>query len=292
MNCVEFEKNVVDLARSEPQGVALDVATAHRSLSHAQSCVRCAKRLKMEQSVSRSLRAVAADDQLLGAPPALEASLLAAFRAREVAVPMATNVIVPTFQDSPLKMFFARLKWALAPVAVTALIALLALAVFRAKQPATLEPSRSDQSAMANGKASPSAAVAPEQIELPGPQPIEEAREGQMARFEAPRLRVPVRQISNRVDANRRTDRVTVDVGEFVVDEPEAVSTKDFLVFDYAQTLPPADSVQLMRVRMPRERLAPLGIPLPRETRNESFVNADFLVGSDGVPRAIRVADR
>lgn len=297
MNCVEFEKNVIDLARSEPQGVALDVATAHRSLSHAQSCVRCARRLKTEQSVSRSLRAVAVEDQLLGAPPALEASLLAAFRAREIAVPMATNVIVPTFQESPLKMFFARLKWALAPVAVTALIALLAFAIFRAKQPATLDPATSDQSSIASGKASPSATpdvvfAAPEQLELPGPQPIEEAPQGQMARFETPRLRVPARQISNQVETNRRTDRVTVDVGEFVVDEPEAVSTKDFLVFDYAQTLPPADSVQLMRVRMPRERLAPLGIPLPREARNENFVNADFLVGSDGVPRAIRVADR
>jgi hypothetical protein len=85
---------------------------------------------------------------------------------------------------------------------------------------------------------------------------------------------------------------VTVEVGPFELDEPEAISAKDFLVFDYAQTLPPADSMQLMRVRMPRERLVPLGIPLPRETRNENFVNADFLVGSDGVPRAIRVANR
>lgn len=281
MNCVAFEKIVVDLARGETVG--LESATKHSGLLHAQSCVRCAGRLKTEQTLSRSLRAVMVGDQTLSAPAFVETALLAAFRAREEAVPLAANVIVPTFQVSPLKLFFMRMRWAFAAAAA---LALIAFAIGLMKQSATPE-----QREIVNATPAPTAAVTPPafvQIEAPEPQPEPAERPDLIVKTNAPRLQVK----ANPNKPLQRGDRVTVEVGAFELAEPETVSTKDFLVFDYAQNLPPADSVQLMRVRMPRERLAPLGIPLPRATRNENFVNADFLVGSDGVPRAIRVANR
>ncbi len=282
MNCEAFEKNVVDLARSETRSILLEAAVRQTGLQHAQSCVHCAGRLKTEQTLSQSLRAVATSDQSLNAPATMETSLLAAFRQRAEAAPMAAKIIAPTVSESLLK--FLRLKWAFAPVAAVAAIALIAFAVLRATQPTT-----SPQQNIAAATPAPNT-PAPEQVKAPLPEP-EEPRVV-VAHHRAPHLPLQVKANPNRPLPIRRGDRVTVDVGPFELDEPEAVSAKDFLVFDYAQNLPPADSVQLMRVRMPRERLAPLGIPLPNKVRNENFVNADFLVGSDGVPRAIRVANR
>ena len=287
MNCADFEKIAVELARSEVRGVWPEAATQHIGLQHAQSCVRCAGRLKTEQTLSRSLRAVATGDQALSVSASVETALLAAFRAREEAVPLTANVIVPTFHESPLKLFFMRMRWAFAAAVALALIAFAAGIM---KQLAT-----SQQKEIVNAPPAPTAAVTPPppvQVKAPEPQPTPAERPDLIVKTNAPRLPVQVKANAPRPLPVRRNDRVTVDVGPFELDEPETFSAKDFLVFDYAQNLPPADSVQLMRVRMPRERLAPLGIPLPRETRNESFINADFLVGSDGVPRAIRVANR
>jgi hypothetical protein len=281
MNCAEFENIVVDLAQSELRGVLLNVEMKQRGWQHAQSCVPCAGRLKLEQSLSHSLRAVAAGDQSLSAPATVETALLAAFRAREDAVPLAANVIVPTFRESPWQLFFGRLKWSFAALAG---IAFVALAVSYWLQPAT------PQQPLVAGNVetpTPTSSVVPPVPELRATPPIERL----VGQTDAP-PRLTVKAPPQRPVSSRRRDRVTVEVGPFELDGPEAISAKDFLVFDYAQTLPPADSMQLMRVRMPRERLVPLGIPLPRETRNDTFVNADFLVGSDGVPRAIRVANK
>lgn len=288
MNCSEFETIVVDLAQSEARGVLLNVTMKQRGLQHAQSCVPCAGRLKLEQNLSRSLRAVATGDQSLSAPSSVEVALLAAFRRQQDAAPVAANVIVPTVQESPLQRWFSQLKWALIPAAVAAL-ALIVFAVTRVTQPTTQpSPVIVENNATPTPIATPSM---PEQIEMPAPPPLE-PREDLVINASTRRLPKQVKATPLQPLTRHRNGSVTVDVGEFELVEPEAISAKDFLVFDYAQNLPPADSTHLMRVRMPRERLAPLGIPLPRGTRDENFVNADFLVGSDGVPRAIRVANR
>ncbi len=283
MNCVAFEKIVIELARGATAG--LEAASRQSGLQHAQSCVRCARRLQTEQNLQRSLRAVAMSDQALSAAAAVERALLAAFRAHDAAAP-AAPVIVPTFQESALKLFFRRMKWAFAPGAVAAAVALLAFAILQARQPTAPLPREAAQATPAS-TARPSE---PEQVKAAVPAPAPEERPD--LRVSVSNKRTQVKVNPSRRIAERGADRVTVEVGPFELAGPETVSTKDFLVFDYAQNLPPADSVQLMRVRMPRERLAPLGIPMPDNTRTDEFVNADFLVGSDGVPRAIRVAAR
>lgn len=286
MNCEAFEKIVMDVARDLP----LDANAKQSGLLHARSCVRCAGRLKTEQTLSRGLHAVAKGDQLLSAPPALEASLLAAFRQRDEAASVVATVIAPTIRASALQSFFAQFKWAFVPAAAFAVIVMIAIAVSRVMQP-TSTPQREITMATPS-PATVDTPSAPEQVKAPMPQFEPEPQRIAVANAPASRPLLQVKANSMRPQPIRRGDRVTVDVGPFQLDEPEMVSAKDFLVFDYARNLPPADSVQLMRVRMPRERLEPLGIPLPEKTRNENFVNADFLVGSDGVPRAIRVANR
>jgi hypothetical protein len=49
----------------------------------------------------------------------------------------------------------------------------------------------------------------------------------------------------------------------------------------------PLESGQLVRVQLPRSALAPLGLPLNAERGNEP-VQADVLLGNDGLARAIR----
>lgn len=283
MNCWEFDNVVMDVARSETRGVPMDAVVKQQALAHAQSCSRCADCLASEQALSQGLRAVAMRDQSLAAPALLENVLLAAFRQQEDAkVPVA--VVTPVVAASPLKLFFFRMKWALATAAG---LALVAIAVARMMQPAPTQPHVVDN----HTTPAPSATVSPAEREkvVPPIAPEPEIKKELAKNDVQPRPFIPVKR-----QPSRQNGRVTVDVGPFEVDvnEMESLSAKDFLVFDYARTLPPADSTQLMRVRMPRERLAPLGIQIPRAVRNSEYVNADFLVGSDGVPRAIRVVDR
>lgn len=282
MNCWEFDQVVMDVARSETRGVLMDAAVKQQALAHAQDCSRCAICLASEKSLSQGFRAVAAEDCSLAAPPVVENALLAAFRQQQAERPRPIPV-APVVTESAFQLFFVRMRWALVAAAA---LALVVFAVARMLQPAPAQQIAGDKSVIPTPTAT-AKPFEPENVNtpvLPAPE---------MVKAEV-RNNVRPRQVkvSNGGRATSREGRVTVDVGEFVIDEPEALSAKDFLVFDYARNLPPADSTQLMRVRMPREKLAPLGIQVPRAVRNNDYVNADFLVGSDGVPRAIRVMDR
>ena len=50
----------------------------------------------------------------------------------------------------------------------------------------------------------------------------------------------------------------------------------------------PFEGGQLVRVRMPRSNLIPLGIPLDQERAGET-IKADVLLSNDGLARAIRL---
>lgn len=287
MNCSDFEIIVVDLAR----GIALDATLKQLSLTHTYSCVRCAGRLKTEQTLSRSLGVVAKKDLAFSAPAAVESALLAAFRAQNETMPNAANPTSSVVAESALQRWFAQFKWMLIPATAVAAIALIVLSI--SSTAPTSEPSNvvTENKAQVPAPGITATPDAPKQIKAPMPE-VEELPAQVWEKNNERRLPMAVKASTSRTPVRQRNGRVTVDVGPFELDEPEAISAHEFLVFDYARTLPPADSTQLMRVRMPREKLAPLGIPLPREVRNDNFVNADLLVGSDGVPRAIRVANR
>lgn len=68
------------------------------------------------------------------------------------------------------------------------------------------------------------------------------------------------------------------------VARPSEVVTA-FLPLGYAG--PPPDAYQVVRVKMDRSSLVQYGLPLNLE-RSDEPLNADLLVGNDGVPRAVR----
>ena len=78
-------------------------------------------------------------------------------------------------------------------------------------------------------------------------------------------------------------------VGEMSVVAPreDAESVTEFVPL-LASSAPPLTSGQLVRVRVPRSALTALGLPLNLAHAGES-VQADVLVGDDGLARAIRL---
>lgn len=64
-------------------------------------------------------------------------------------------------------------------------------------------------------------------------------------------------------------------------------AVQDFIAIPYAPPLTSWDRGQVMRVRLPRQTLRSLGIPVNEERMFER-VPADLLMGEDGVARAIR----
>ena len=75
MNCTGFEKVVTEMARG-----GLAEAAQREASAHAKTCVRCARRLANEQSLSAVVAAVVMADSLRVAPAAAEQMLLTEFR--------------------------------------------------------------------------------------------------------------------------------------------------------------------------------------------------------------------
>lgn len=79
MDCSQFEEALDDLDRAGTPGLALREA----ALTHAEACGRCAQLMTDSEALDFSLRAIAARDANLQAPPRVEAALLEQFRRRK-----------------------------------------------------------------------------------------------------------------------------------------------------------------------------------------------------------------
>lgn len=62
----------------------------------------------------------------------------------------------------------------------------------------------------------------------------------------------------------------------------------DFVPLPNAEQLDPGDEMDVVRMEMPRSTLLAMGLPVAEE---DGMVQADVLLGGDGVARAVRVLD-
>src|SRR5947209_1203245 len=85
MNCKEFESIILDLARRQ----LLDAAVRQQALGHTADCPRCNARLTDEQTLSAGFGAVREHMLADCAPPAIEATLLGAFRQHQAELSVA-----------------------------------------------------------------------------------------------------------------------------------------------------------------------------------------------------------
>lgn len=81
MNCSDFENVVVAMAR----GDLIDAAARSEGLAHADTCVRCARRLASEMLLSDAVAAAVTEDAPKQAPPHVEKMLVEAMRERAIA---------------------------------------------------------------------------------------------------------------------------------------------------------------------------------------------------------------
>jgi hypothetical protein len=63
-----------------------------------------------------------------------------------------------------------------------------------------------------------------------------------------------------------------------------------FIALPYAQSDVPLEQPVIVRVQIPASQLGGMGMPLGHLAAEEK-VNADLLVGQDGIARAVRVVD-
>ena len=251
MNCQRFETVVSELAR----GQMMAAGQKTEALAHSDVCDDCAARLGDEQMLTLGLQSLASEMESLEAPREMEGKLLAAFRARDVVVP-----IVPITKRSSSRYW-------LAAIAAMLLIA-ISIVVFRwsnrpadePRQAIKQEQPKPDVSKKSNEQLAQDVAKPNVVDSLP-------------QRSQPKRIRpVSLRRPNNAAVANHVTKEIATD----------------FIPLSYMSAASlQQEGGQIIRVQVPRSALANFGFPVNMDRYNEK-VKADVLYGVDGMARAIR----
>jgi len=248
MNCPDFETIVIEIARD----CLMDAATRERGLDHIRRCASCANLLVEERALSRDLRAFSARCGAEEIPERIETALLTAFRQRA-----AAPIVAPR-----------RRRWLLAVAA----LALLTFGISLAGWMASSHRGGAPVVGSAHGGPSPSNTPA-----TPG----KSDQTSRMVEVRQPDRRLPAPRSEKRqkplASANRRSSSSQA---------PREFVTQFFPIMQGVELIP-LEGGQVVRVRMPRSNLIPLGIPFNQERANET-IKADVLV-SNGLARAIRL---
>ena len=252
MNCRDFETIIIEIARD----LLMDAAARERGLEHVQRCAPCATLLVEERALSRDLRALSAQCAAEEIPARIETVLLAAFRQRD-----AAPVVAPR-----------RRRWLLAVAALALLTFGISLAGWIASSPRQESPVVDST----DGGAPPTKVPATPVVADQTPPRMVEGRQ-----YDRP---IPVLTLEKRqkrlapASANRRSASDGA---------PREFVTQFFPVMQGGELIP-LEGGQIVRVRMPRSNLIPLGIPFNQERASET-IQADVLISNDGLARAIRL---
>ncbi|HVN79617.1 MAG TPA: hypothetical protein VMW38_11520 [Terriglobia bacterium] len=270
MNCQEFESIIRDLARDSDRSSGLwDSAGIH-----LEGCTQCSARLADETALESGLRQLASKARDIGAPVELEARLLIAFR-RERDFRQAIRF-------SGWRLFGWR--WALAGGILVLLT--LALAWHRSPKWGLVPASPGTQHAKAVPVVPadrPEGAGGVGQMKEPARKTLlANSRVGVELRRSPPRQVTPVRKVGKTIEKQPTLKDLQAETAYF---EPEVVT--EFIPFMAVGEIFPEEQQQLVRVKLPRSALEAFGLPVNRE-RVIDPIQADMLIGEDGLVRAIR----
>jgi len=251
MNCQDLQTIIIELAR----GQITDASLRDEALSHTASCARCSMQLEDQRTLSAGLKQVAAvtlDEQ---ASAGVEANLLTMFSQHRVASSALAHSIGVKLS-----------RWLYVGAGVAALIAivvLLSLTVFRAKETQRSVQTSENHDAVDLNPTEKKAAVqrptfdkTSEKKNPPKPSPATSRAKG------GTRL--------------AKADQTS--------SEPE-IATDFFPLTNREFTQ--LESGQVVRVELPRSALMSFGLPMNMDRANER-IKADVVVGNDGLARAIR----
>jgi hypothetical protein len=152
----------------------------------------------------------------------------------------------------------------------------LALAVWSATSAKRESPER--VSTDGGGALTPKVVATPDQSNRPSPIIADRQPDRPISRSApAKRQNRSAQTLANRRPADSRS-------GD---NAPSEFVTQFFPIMQGGELIP-LESGRIVRVRMPRSNLIPLGIPLNQERANET-IKADVLLSNDGLARAIRL---
>jgi len=254
MNCQRFEQVVSELARKQ----MMEAEVRTEALVHGEECERCSARLRDEETLTRGLQMLAGDMESLEAPPEVELKLREAFRERRVVAPVAVGSS-------------SRSRYWLVAVAAVLLLAMTVAAMWW----------RSDTPQQSIAEKTP--AKAPEVVGPSEPAPTPKEEEYQAANPEPVEVQTSKRQLPKPVRRNVNRRAPETPVAHHTTNE---IAT-DFVPLGDMNAATLQDGGQIIRVKLRRSALVKFGFPVNMERYNEN-VNADVLIGVDGLARAIR----
>lgn len=226
----------------------MDSAARAHAFSHAELCIQCAARLAEERAWMANVHVVKTELMQRQAPPRVEAELLMALRSQR------------HHQTKSLPIRMQWLSWHLAMVATAMLLIALAgfawMSFHRQPQP--------QQALMATAPPTfPPSAPAPESV--PEKELVATASK-------------PVRLMTTRVLPRRSNHLPAI--------KPSEPSLPFYSLVEEGQ-MAPLESGRIVRIEVPASSLVKLGVPLTEKTLSQP-VQADLLLGQDGLARAIR----
>ncbi len=249
MKCVDFSEIVSDLARNE----GLDEAVRQSAFLHADACPRCDEELEMARALSGALHALAASSTAASAPERVEEILRGEMRQRRAAV---TPMRAPRAQR--------RAIGGIAGLAAAALISVILLKPEILRQTHGNSPAISTQTSGATAQGSEATAQVA---------PVSSNSEA----TPAPDGKSPA---SGNSGAANSADAASQDADtEYATSYIDLPSAEGVLI---------AEDQTVVRVSMPRSALASFGLPV-RSDGADANVLADFVLGEDGMPRAVRL---
>jgi hypothetical protein len=244
-----------------------------------------------------ALHGLAAQTRAATPPDDLEARLLARAETESLlADPQAVSATPRHVLPRRPQVWFQWPRWAWAPVAAAAL-ALLIFAGARLWQGSdSTVPSLPQQVAVTpspTAPPSPAPSVSNSAVQpLPSKASVDAGRTRRVRRRPEPRPAPPVT-----IASSKPAGSTPATASPSVADSPEAVGEFTYSAFVPLSTAPELrmdEFAQTVRVRVEQEDLWRFGLPVPATRPSarggqDGRVLADFLVGEDGRPRAIRL---
>ena len=254
MKCAEFSEIVSDLARNE----GLDEAVRESAMLHADACPRCDEELVMARTLSAALHALAASTTAASAPARVEEILRGEMRQRRAVVAM----------PAPR----AR-RWAIGGVAGLAAAALISIVLLK---PGVLHP---------RGVGSPAGLTQTAGATAQGSEATAQvAPAGAGANASA----APGANSQSGGNSPANNSAGTAAAASQDADSEYATA---YVSLPSAEGATFAEDETIVRVSLPPSALASFGFPV-RAEGGDSNVLADFVLGEDGTPRAVRLVQQ
>jgi hypothetical protein len=261
MECNNFAEIACELAHDG----LMESSVRENALQHARSCRKCEMRLAAERALNQAL-GFAAEAEVECAPPSVKVALDKAF------AELPASAMTSRHADQLARMRSLKTRRFL-PAAVAALLILFAAAAFY-----IIRSRGTGSGVVVSG---PSMTLefrrGPEPEFVPVPNHPEPAvlgpHPGRRALSLKPRL------------ASARSGAAIDNAGNSKTDS-EAMT--GFIPLTYLTRSTAIESGQVMRVRVPLSAFISLGVPVNTQHADE-LVNAELVVGDDGVMRAVRL---